>query len=81
MRIYLKVNPRSSKQKIEKMSNGNYKINLKSAPEKGQANKELINLLADYFKISKSQIKIIGGRTSSIKIIEINSQKIFGRSH
>jgi uncharacterized protein (TIGR00251 family) len=72
MRIYLKVNPRSSQQSVEKMVDGNYKINLKSVPEKGKANKELIDLLADYFKISKSQIEIIGGKTSSRKIIEIN---------
>lgn len=72
MRIYLSVVANSSQRKIEKMANGNYKINLKAVPEKGKANKELLGLLADYFEVPKNQIKIIGGKTSSRKIVEIN---------
>lgn len=72
MRIYIKVNPRSSQQKIEKLANGNYKVWLKAVPERDLANRELIQILAEYFKVSKSRIEIIGGKTSSRKIIEIN---------
>lgn len=37
----------------------------------GKANKAVIALLADYFEVSKSQVKITGGLTSRNKIIEI----------
>ena len=41
------------------------------APEKGKANSAVINLLADYFNVSKSQIKILKGETSRDKIVSI----------
>ncbi len=74
MRIYIKVNPKSSQQKIKKLENGNYKVWLKAVPEKGLANRELIEFLAKYFKISKSEIKIVGGKTSSRKIVDVGGK-------
>jgi uncharacterized protein (TIGR00251 family) len=71
MRIYLKVITRSSQQKVEKVSEGDYKIWINSVPEKGKANQEIINILANYFGVSKSEVAIIGGKTSSKKIIDI----------
>jgi uncharacterized protein YggU (UPF0235/DUF167 family) len=71
MRIYLKVITRSSQQKIEKISAGDYKAWIKAVPEKNKANQELIKVLADYFHINKNNIEIIGGKTSSKKIVDI----------
>lgn len=43
-----------------------------SAPAvEGKANKALINLLAGYFKIKKSGIKIVSGEKSREKIVQI----------
>ncbi len=72
MRIYLKVRTRSNQQKIEKISEGDYKIWVRSVPERGKANQEIIETLSNYFKIGKSAIKIVGGKTSSKKIMDIN---------
>jgi uncharacterized protein (TIGR00251 family) len=71
MRIYLKVITRSSQQKVEKISEGDYKIWVKAVPEKGKANQELTKTLADYFKVDKNNIEIIGGKTSSKKLVEV----------
>jgi len=46
-------------------------IGLRSKPEKGRANKELIKKIAKYFKVSSSNVKIISGFKSRKKIIEI----------
>ena len=73
MRIYVKVLPRSSKNSVEKISEGEYKIKLTAPPVAGEANKMLIEILADYFDVSKSSVEIIGGKTARIKIVEINS--------
>jgi uncharacterized protein (TIGR00251 family) len=52
--------------------NGNeITIFLRSRPEKGKANKELIYKVAKYFAISTSKVHIISGATSSKKVIEI----------
>ena len=68
MLINVKVKPSSGKQEVVKVSENNYKIYLKCKPENNKANIELISLLEKYFKC---KIKIVGGRTSSKKVIEV----------
>jgi uncharacterized protein (TIGR00251 family) len=68
MIIHVKVNPSSAKQEIILESENNYKIYLKSPPEKNKANNELIKLLHKYFK---KEIVIKSGLTSKNKIVEI----------
>lgn|GEM_PF-2168004 len=48
------------------------KYKLKSAPEDGKANQELIELIASDYKVSKSQVKIKKGLGSRYKIVEIS---------
>jgi len=71
MRIYVKVSPRSSKNEVIKISEGEYKIKLTAPPVDGEANKQLIEILSDYFKVSKSLINIVGGKSARVKIIDI----------
>ena len=71
MRIYIKVVPKSSQNKIEKVAENEYKAWVTVVPEKGKANQAVIKLLARYFKVSKSQVNIIGGRTARTKIVDI----------
>jgi uncharacterized protein (TIGR00251 family) len=46
-------------------------IGIRSPPEKGKANLELIKKLAKHFDISSSQIRIISGFKSKRKIVDI----------
>ena len=71
MRIYIKVSPRSSKNEVVKISEGEYKVKLTAPPVDGQANEALIKLLAQYFKVSKSKVSIVGGKTAKIKMVDI----------
>lgn len=71
MLITVKVIPRSHKNSIVSYENGILKIRLHAIPEKGQANEELIEFLADVFNLPKSSITIIRGHTSRIKHVEI----------
>lgn len=71
MRIYVKVIPRSSKNEITKVSEGEYKVKLTTPPVDGAANSMLIKVLAEYFGVSRSSLKIIGGKTARVKIVEI----------
>lgn len=72
MRIYAKVRARSSRNKIEKISDQEYKIWTTAAPVNNQANEKIIQLLADFFDVPKSQIEIVGGKTVGHKIIDIH---------
>jgi len=71
MIIYIKVIPKSSRNKIEKISEGEYKAWITAPPVQGKANEALVKVLADYFDVSKSQVNIIGGKTAKTKIVEI----------
>lgn len=57
------------------------KIFVVSVPEKGKANKECIDLLAKFFKISKSNIKIVSGETDRYKkiLIDMTDDNIVSR--
>lgn len=73
MHLRIKVNPRSQKSEVtDKLEDGTLKVSLKSPPENGKANKELIEVLAKHFKVKKSQVKLITGHTSQIKLIRID---------
>ncbi len=71
MKIFVKVKTKARKQKVEKIDEEHFKIFVKSLPIDGKANKEIAEVLSDYFNFPKSQIKIIIGETSNQKIIEI----------
>ncbi len=68
MLINVKVKPNSGKQEVEKLSLEEYKVYLKSRAENNKANLELVRLLEKYFK---GEVKIIRGKTSHKKIIEV----------
>jgi uncharacterized protein len=67
------VRPGSSVAGIEGMYGRWIKIKLSAPPERGKANKELINLLSKIIGIRKNEIEIISGVSSNYKKIRINT--------
>lgn len=53
------------------VDNNEVTVSLKSKPEGGKANRELIKKLADYFGVNTDGIRIISGRTSKKKLVEV----------
>ena len=52
MRIELKVITRAKKEIVEKISENSYKVKVTAPPEKGKANKRVVELLSEYYKKS-----------------------------
>lgn len=48
------------------------KVKVNQPPEDGKANKALIDVLAEYFKVKKNSVEIIAGKISRNKIVQIN---------
>ena len=67
MEIRVRVKPNSGKQKVVKQKDS-YLVYLKSQPEKGKANLELIKILKKYFN---KDVRIKKGFTSKEKIVVI----------
>jgi len=71
MRIYVKVIPRSSKVSVEKIAEGEYKVHLTAPPAEGEANRQLVKILAEHFGVSKNMVEIVGGKSARTKIVDI----------
>jgi uncharacterized protein (TIGR00251 family) len=69
--ISIKVQPRARTQSVEEIGPGVYKVRVLSPPEKGEANRELLRLLADYLEVPPSRLKIVGGLKSRQKLISL----------
>ena len=69
--IKIKVFPKSAKSGISGVVGDVLKIKVNSPPVGGAANDELIEILADKFRIKKTSIKIIKGVTSRNKVVEL----------
>lgn len=71
MIINVKVKPNSGKKEIKKLAEDSYEASVKEPAEKDKANKELLKMLADFFSVHSSKIKIISGLKSRKKILRI----------
>lgn len=71
MRISVKVVPKASKQRLEQLGPHSFKAWLRSPPEKGKANDELVALVAEHFGAKKAQVSIAAGAKSRDKQIDI----------
>ncbi|MFH2137815.1 MAG: DUF167 domain-containing protein [Candidatus Omnitrophota bacterium] len=75
MFINVKVMANAGKNEVTRKSDSEFVVKVTIAPEKGKANKKVIDLLAEFFRIKKSDISIERGQTSSKKIIRIPGTK------
>lgn len=71
MILHVRVIPRSSR-KLIKEEGGRLKAYLTKPAQDGEANRQLIELLAEYFGVKKYQIEIIKGLTSRDKEVKLN---------
>lgn len=71
MKKSVKVKPNSKNQAIVEEEDGSLTVHLKSPPVDGKANKELIELLAKKFNVSKSSITIQLGLSGRNKLVNI----------
>ena len=71
MLVRVRVIPLSKKSTVVNLGEGLLKVRVLSPPTDNRANNELIEVLAQYYNIRKSSIKIRKGLKSKSKLIEI----------
>ena len=79
MIVRVRLSPNSSSCAVNGImdaADGNklLKISVNSVPEKGKANKELIEFMAKKIKVPKSSIEIISGDTERVKRLLISGK-------
>ena len=71
MRMKYFISISFNKSELFQVIGNEIKITIRSKPELGKANHELIKLLSNHFQVSYDKIKIIQGIKSRKKIVQI----------
>lgn len=71
MKIFVKVKPNAREEKIKKIDGTHFEIRVKEPAKEGRANNAVLEQLALIFGISKLRFRIVSGKSSKQKIIEI----------
>jgi len=74
MFISVKAISSASINQVIQKSKGEFVVKVVTAAQKQKANKKVVQLLADYFKVSKSDVMIVKGKYHSKKIISIRKE-------
>jgi uncharacterized protein (TIGR00251 family) len=73
MRINIITIPGSKTHEIIKIDENSYRVKIDAPAIEGEANKRLIEILAEYFNIPKSSVKILKGFKNRNKIVSIDN--------
>ena len=72
MYIKVKVTTEAKKEKIVKKTKDHFDISVKEPAERNLANKKVVELVRDYFKVYNGEVRIVSGHHSPSKIINID---------
>lgn len=72
VRLTVKVSPGASRNEISGFRDDILLVKIAAPPEKGKANRELIDFLSTKLGVRKSDIDVLRGETSRTKILEIS---------
>lgn len=74
MKIFVKAKPNAREEKVEQTGEIHFTVAVKEPPVGGKANEAIIKALSEYFKIPKSQVRIISGHTSRQKVVNVDGR-------
>lgn len=72
LKIRVKVKTRAKEDRVDRLAEGQYKVWVKAAPEKGRANEAVIEALSKHLGVPRSRILVVAGKTSTQKTVQIN---------
>jgi len=71
VRLSVRIVPRASRDVVVGMRSGALLVRVTAAPVDGAANEALLRLLARRLHLGKGAFKILTGKTSKLKVIEV----------
>jgi len=71
VRAWITVKPRANREELKEIAAGEYLASVRAPAREGKANEALIELLAGCFSVPKSSVRIVRGRASRRKLVEI----------
>ena len=71
MKIFVRVKANKKEDKVEQTDEKNYQVLVKAPAKEGKANEAVVKILAAHFKVPKSNIEIVSGLKSKMKVVEV----------
>lgn len=72
--LTVRARPGSRETRIEKLGEGEYRVHVPAPPEKGEANRQVVAALAEYFGLPSSRIRIVRGEKSRVKLVALEPE-------
>jgi uncharacterized protein YggU (UPF0235/DUF167 family) len=69
--LTVKVQPRSKTPGVEEIGKDSFRVRVRAVPEKGRANREVVERLAEHLGVPPSGLRLVRGETSSRKVFAI----------
>jgi uncharacterized protein YggU (UPF0235/DUF167 family) len=71
VRLTVRVQPRSSREGVELLPDGELRVRVTAAPVEGAANEAVITILARLLRLPRGALRLTGGATSRHKLIDV----------
>ena len=71
MLIQVYVTPNAREARVVRVSEGQFEVRVDERAVGGRANKRLVEILAEHFKVPKSRITILKGTRSRDKTVQV----------
>jgi uncharacterized protein YggU (UPF0235/DUF167 family) len=71
-RLRLRVVPGARRSQVVGRLGESWKLRVHAAPERGRANDEVVALLAATLGLAPAEIRVVGGRTTRDKVVELS---------
>ena len=69
--IHIKVTAGAGKESFKQKSADHFEISVKEKAERNTANKRVLELVAEHFKVSKNKVRIVNGHRSPSKLLVV----------
>ena len=72
-RLRVRVHPGARRERVgRRMADGSWRIEVTAPPDGGKANDAVVELLARVLELKRSAVRVVTGRTSRQKVVEID---------
>lgn len=71
-RIPVRLTPRGGSDRVDGVADGVLRVRVAAPPVDGAANRSLLRLLADELGLPRGAVRLVGGETSRVKLVEVD---------
>lgn len=71
MKVFIKAKPGAKQEGVERIDATHFVVRVKARAKAGKANAAICRALAEYFKAPVAEVRIVRGRSSREKVVEL----------